>query len=226
MRPSRAASCDRRLATARDARHGPQLERDGRDEGNRIGAGREGVAQGDERLAVATGDRGVGDREGGYLDPAAVVALDDLLGHVSGNVGDQLLTRRRELGQVVGERRHERTERRRGDALLGGLEVSPAAKSYRSESRLMAGHGDLDAAALARPDGVEQLLAANGRARVAEHDRRALLREGEVRDGLGQEGVRALLDARDAHEARLAEQRRRRDGEQRALCVVVGLEDR
>ena len=99
---------------------------------------------------------------------------------------------------------------------------SPAAKSNRSPSRLIGGARHLDAAALAGADRVEELLAAHRRARVPEDDGRAVLRRGEIRQRLGEEGVGALLDSRDAHESRLAEERRRGDRQQGALRVVVG----
>ena len=75
---------------------------------------------------------------------------------------------------------------------------------------------DLDARALARAHGVEELLAPHRRARVAEDHRGALLRHREVRQRLGQEGVGALLDAGDPHQSWLAEQRRRGHAQKRA----------
>jgi hypothetical protein len=91
------------------------------------------VTQRDERIAVPPRDRRVGDGERRGLDPPAVVTLDDLFCDVAGNVGDELLTRRGEFGEIVGERADETTQRE-GAIFRCADWNSPAAKSKRSES--------------------------------------------------------------------------------------------
>lgn len=51
---------------------------------------------------------------------------------------------------------------------------------------------------------------------VPQDDGRPFLRVGEIREGFREEGIAAALDARDPDEPRLAEQRGRGDGEERA----------
>ena len=112
LQPEPRGQRRRRFAIAGDPRHGAQLRGDRGHHRHGIGARGEGMPQRDQRLAVAARDRRVGDGEGRRLDSAAVVALDDLLGDVAGDVRDQLLACRRELGEVVGECRDERTRAR------------------------------------------------------------------------------------------------------------------
>ncbi len=182
------------------------------------------MAQRDERIAVAPRDRGVGDGEGGGLDAAAVVPLDDLLGDVARHVGDELLARGGELGEVVGEGRRRACAARRARCACCAARNSPAAKSNRSESRLIAGH------AISMPSPSPARIASSSflPRTLAPVWRRTTVAPScgcaRYDDRLGEERVGALLDAGDAHEARLAEQRRRRDGEQRAGGVVVGTE--
>ncbi len=88
------------------------------------------MAEGDEGLTVATGDRRVCDDEGRDLDPAAVVLGDDLFGDITLDVADELLTGRSELGEIVGECRDQSAQSGRRDALLrrtelAGREVDP-----------------------------------------------------------------------------------------------------
>ena len=106
--------------------------------------------------------------------------------------------------------------RRPGGAELPRREVEAVGVAFDRRAR------DLDAAALAGADGVQQLLAPHARAGVAEDDGRALLGMLQVPERLGEERVGALLHAGDPDEPRLAEQGGRGQGEQRAGFVVVG----
>ena len=57
---------------------------------------------------------------------------------------------------------------------------------------------------------------------MAQHDRRALLRHGEIRHRLGEERVGALLHTGHADQSRFSEQRGRRHPEQGSGRIVVG----
>ena len=165
------------------------------------------MTQRDERIAVPPRDRCVGDGERRGLDPPAVVALDDLFCDVAGNVGDELLTRRGEFGEIVGERADETTQREGCDLPVRRLELA------RGEVEAIGipldrGASDLDTAPLSGPDGVEQLLASHARPRVPQDDGGAVLRCVEVGESLGEERVGTLLDARNPHESRFAEKGR------------------
>ena len=92
-------------------RHRAQLAGERGDHRHRVGAGGERVPQQHERLAVAAGDRGIGDREGVGLDPAARSSARRSASVISSlGVGEQLLAGGGELGEVVGERGDERAQ--------------------------------------------------------------------------------------------------------------------
>ena len=180
------------------------------------------MTQGDECLAATTCDRRVGDREGVGVDPAPVVAGHDRLGDLSRRVGDELAACGRELGEVVGECRDECPERAGIDGAAGGSELRRGEVLLLDVSLELGAH-DLDAAADAGADLVEQLLAPRAAA-MAEHERRGLGRLLEVLERVGEEVVARAFDRVDADESRLAEERRAREGEQLAATIPVGFE--
>ena len=183
------------------------------------------MPHGHERLSVPAGDRGVGDLERVGLDAAAVVLVDRRLGDLLGRVGEQLLAGRGELGEVVGEGRRDRPERARCDLASGRRELR-LREVVLLGVLLELGADDLDAAAGARADRVEQLLAADA-ARVTEDDDRARPPGAfEVVEHVGQERVVALLDGFDPDQPRLAEQGGAREREQLARRVVARVRGR
>ena len=116
----------------------------------------------------------------------------------------------------------ERAQRARGDSATCGCELR-GGEVVLLGVFLELGADDLDAAAEAAANRVEQLLAAHSPG-VPQHEVGVVGRVLEVAQGLGDEGVGALLDIRDADEARLAEQRRARDGHNLAGRILVGLD--
>ena len=107
--------------------------------------------------------------------------------------------------------------RRLAAAELGGDEVELVAVA------LQLGADDLDAAAGAGADRVEQLLAADAPG-VPQHEVGVVGRRLEVGERLVEERVGHLLDALDADEPRLAEQGRAREGDELARRVGAGVE--
>ena len=140
----------------------------------------------------------------------------------AGSVGDELAARGRELGEIVGERRDERPQRSGVDAAAGRPELGRREVLLLDVS-LQLGADDLDAAAGACTDGIEQLLATHAAA-VAKHERGRLRRLLEVLERVDEEVVARLLDRPDADEPRLTEERRAREREEFAPAIAVGLE--
>ena len=81
------------------------------------------MAERDQSLAVPPGDRRVSHDERRHLDAAAVVLGDDLFGDVTLDIADQLLARRSELGEVIGEGGDQSAQRGWRDPLLRRLEL-------------------------------------------------------------------------------------------------------
>src|SRR5690606_30579319 len=165
-------------------------------------------------------NRHIGDGEARHLDAPAVVAFDRREVDRARRVLEELLARGRKLGEVTRERSRQSFERLTVDlsprvAELARREVGPFAVLLDS------GAGHLNSPARARAHGVEELLPAHGRAGVPHDHGCALLGRLQVRQRFGEEGVVALLDRGHSHKARLAEQRGRGHGEQRAGRVVV-----
>ncbi|ODT10183.1 MAG: hypothetical protein ABS61_09845 [Microbacterium sp. SCN 70-18] len=178
------------------------------------------MPQRDKGIAVAAGDGGVGHDEGRRLDAAAVVALDDLVGDVARDVGDQLLARGREFGEVIGECGDQDPQSGRCDALLRRAEfVRGEVEAVRIP--LDGGARDLDSSPASAAHGVEELLPAHRRTGVAQDDGGPLLGSLEISEGFGEERVAALLDAADPDEAGFAEQRGRGQRQERPGGVVV-----
>src|SRR5699024_8298472 len=98
------------------------------------------------------------------------VAIDDLLVDVALGVLNELLAGGRELGHISGEGLSERAQRLRPDAPVrvaefSGRELLAVAVALDRHAR------DLDSAARAPADRLEQLLPAHARARVPQHER-------------------------------------------------------
>ena len=138
------------------------------------------------------------------LHAAGVVLVDRDLSDLLAGIAEQLLAGRSQLSEVVAEGARQLAQRARGDATSSRFELGDREVVLLAVFLELGAH-DLDAAAETAADGVEQLLAAHA-PRVTQHQVGVVGGVREVVEGLGDEGVGALLDARDANEARLGEQ--------------------
>lgn len=169
------------------------------------------MPQQDQRLASATGDRGIRDLEGVGLDAARVVLLDRDLGDLVAGVGEQLLARGRELSEVVGER---------GDEGAQGSPVMrrPAAENSAAANSLFSASFFSSRQAISMPPPEPARMASSRRLPrtpgVPQDEIGVVGGMGEVVDRLRDEGVGALLDTGDPDQSRLVEERRAREREQ------------
>ena len=175
-----------------------------------------------KRLTVSPRDRRVRHTERIRLHAPGVVLFDGRLGDLVTGIRQQLPARSGQLGQVVGERGRECPYRTAGHRSGGDGELRGDKVEFLGVF-LQFGANDFNTITQAAAQCVEQLLAADT-AGVPEHEIGTLGGRCEILHGLGDECIRALLDAGYADQPWLAKERRARQRDQLARRVTVGLD--